>query len=121
MDDQNLEKQRKRARIAAIRLLAPEEALRKKPKSKKRSATETMAIIKRNFPFPDKQSKLLKALITRGSLDTYTLQNITESKDIKALVRDTRKKIKSYEHLRNIIDIGSFRKGKKWLYRLKTF
>lgn len=92
----------------------------KYPKSQKRQLTSLLKTILRNFPFPKKQLKLLEALTTKGSLEINEITEETGSKAPRGLIRDTRKKIKSYQHLRNInMDIGGVRRGKKWLYYLK--
>lgn len=92
----------------------------KYPKSKRRQWTSVMKTILNNFPFPNKQRRLLEALTSGGSLGINEIADATGSKAPRGLIRDTRKRIKSYQHLRNInIDIGGFRRSKKWLYHLK--
>ncbi|MBI2012131.1 hypothetical protein HYS91_05170 [Candidatus Daviesbacteria bacterium] len=92
----------------------------KYPKSARRQRTSLFKTIIKNFHFPEKQQKLLEALIIKGSLDINGIAEETNSKAPGRLVTDTRKTIKSYEPLRNMnMGIDKFRRGRKWFYHLK--
>lgn len=88
-------------------------------RSDRRVRTKLANIILRYFSFPLKQKKLLKSLAIKVSLDLLDIKTETGTKSPEALIRDTKKRIKSYPILKKLIDIGSFRKGKKRFYYLK--
>lgn len=89
------------------------------PKSARRQKTQLMNGILQSFPFPKAQQELLKALNSKGLLDVHQIAQETGSKAPDALIRDTRKMIKSTQYLRDILAIGIFHRGRRWLYYLK--
>lgn len=89
-------------------------------KSARKTRTYFRSIIRRYFRFSPKQEKLLNALAAKGSLDSLDIKVATDTKAPRALVRDTRKRIKSHEHLKDFLDVGSYRKGRQWRYFLKV-
>lgn len=90
----------------------------KYPKSKRRQWVNAINVIIQHFPFSPKQKKLLKAFGKKQHLDSLDIKMATGSKDPTALIRDTRKRIRSLQHLKEIVAIKSYRYGQKWIYNL---
>lgn len=108
-----------------MRALLAEEGLKigkidkpKYPQSGRRQRTKKVNLIIRSFPFSPKQKKLLKAFAEKKYLDSFDIKIATESKEPTVLIYYMRKKIKSIQHLKEIIDIKSCRQGKRWVYHL---
>lgn len=112
---------KERVRLAAERLLSP--LANNKPKyslSERRIRVKFINMILRNSHFSPKSSKLLKALAKKDTIDSSDIKIETESIAPRGLVRDTRKKIKSSQYLKDTFDIGSLRQGRKWIYFIKV-
>lgn len=110
---------------AAVRLFLAEDGYEireivepKHPISKRRAWVNAINIIIQHFPFSKKQEKLLKAFGKKQYLDSLDIKIATGSKNPVALIRDMRERIKSLQHLKEIIAIKSYRHGQKWLYNL---
>lgn len=88
------------------------------PKSKGRQWVSAVNVILQHFPFSQKQKKLLKAFGKKQYLDSLDIKMATGSKDPTALIRDTRKRISSIQHLKEIVAIKSYRHSQKWIYNL---
>lgn len=111
--------------LAIIRYILRQEGyevrkIREFPKSERRIKNSLKSIIRQNFPLAPKQAKLIDALITRSCLDSTDIRVATDTEDPIALVRDTRRRLKSTQYLRDVIEIESFRQGKRWFYSLKV-
>lgn len=89
------------------------------PKSDRRVRAQLVSILVRECRLSPMQQKLLKALADKGSLDRVDVEVATDTKVARALVRDTKKRLKSHQYFKDIVTIGSFRDGSKWRYSLK--
>ena len=86
--------------------------------SKRRRWVRNINILIKHFPFSPNQKKLLKAFGKKQHLDSLDIKMETGSKNPTALIRDLRKRIKSLQHLKEIVAIKGYRYSQKWIYNL---
>lgn len=92
--------------------------------SEKKRWNQTINRIIKIFHFTKKQKEILKALSSKSPLEInqiVAMVGTTNNEAARALINETRKRIKSTQYLKDVMDIGIFGQGRKRFYTLNFF